>query len=265
MRLNTYTLPVAIFAVITLAGVAFGVFGNYSWANWVRAGCYESGCFCEAARGGPIEQISNTYSNLGFVLIGLLIVFTAKRDEKNLMGSSLTYPISYGVTVIAIGAGSFFYHGSLTEIGRWFDWFGMYLYASFIILYNLSRLRRLSGVQFIIAYIIANLILAYIIFSTAPAIRQQIFGLLIAITLVLETIIRFKVKPQVTSKFLYGALGCLVAAFAIWILDSTRVLCAPTSLLQGHAAWHILDAIAAGLMFIYYRSELKNAAPLPNN
>ena len=109
--------------------------------------------------------------------------------------------------------------------------------------------------QFIIAYIIANIILAYIIFNTEPSIRQQIFGLLIAVTLVLETIIRFKIKPQVTSKFLYGALGCLVAAYTIWILDNTRVLCAPTSLLQGHAVWHILTAAAAGLMFVYYRSE----------
>ncbi len=257
-RVNTYTFPIALFAVITLVGAAFGIFGNYSWANWLRATCYPN-CFCEAARGGPIEQLSNTYSNLAYVLIGLLIVWGNKGKEgnggKNLMMSSSAYPITYGVTVFAIGAGSFFYHGSLTEIGRWFDWFGMYLYASFIVLYNASRLRRLSGAQFVIAYTIFNIILAAIIFNTAPSVRQQIFGLLIALTLILEYLVRRRDKPQVESKFLYVALGCLVAAYTIWILDRDRILCAPTSWMQGHAAWHILTAAATGLMFVYYRSE----------
>jgi len=262
MRLNTYTLPIALFALITLVGVAFGIFGNYSWANWLRATCYPN-CFCEAARGGPIEQLSNTYSNLAYVLIGLLIVWGNKgnggNEGKNLMMSSSVYPITYGVTVIAIGAGSFFYHGSLTEIGRWFDWFGMYLYASFIILYNASRLRKLSGAWFVIAYAIFNIALAAVIFNTAPNIRQQIFGLMIAVTLILEYFVRRTHKPTIQSKWLYAALGCLVLAYTIWILDNTRVLCAPTSLIQGHAAWHILTAMAAGLMFIYYRSESVHA------
>ena len=257
-NIAAYTLPIALFALITLAGVAFGVFGNYSWANWLRATCYPN-CFCEAARGGPIEQLSNTYSNLAYVLIGLLIVWGNKGNRgsegKNLMASSSAYPITYGVTVIAIGAGSFFYHGSLTEVGRWFDWFGMYLYASFIILYNASRLKKLSGIQFVVVYAIFNIILAVVIFNTAPSIRQQIFGLMIAVTLILEYFVRRRDKPQIAGKFLYLALGCLVAAYTIWILDRDRILCAPTSLIQGHAAWHILTAAATGLLFMYYRSE----------
>ena len=263
-RVNSYIFPVAIFAIITLVGVVFGVFGNYSWANWLRATCYPN-CFCEAARGGPIEQLSNTYSNLVYVLIGLLIIWGNKRnEEKNLMESSSAYPITYGVTVIAIGAGSFFYHGSLTEVGRWFDWFGMYLYASFIILYNASRLRRLSGTQFVVVYVIFNISLAIVIFNTAPNIRQQIFGLMIAATLILEYFVRRRDKPQVSSKFLYIALGCLIAAYTIWILDRDRILCAPTSLIQGHAAWHILTAAATGLLFVYYRSERKTTTPSTN-
>jgi hypothetical protein len=51
----------------------------------------------------------------------------------------------------------------------------------------------------------------------------------------------------------------MVLAFVIWILDRERVLCAPESLLQGHAVWHILGAIAAVCLFRSY----EEAAPAP--
>lgn len=41
-------------------------------------------------------------------------------------------------------------------------------------------------------------------------------------------------------------------AFVIWILDFTRFVCAPESWVQGHAAWHILGAVAAWYLFRYY-------------
>jgi hypothetical protein len=42
----------------------------------------------------------------------------------------------------------------------------------------------------------------------------------------------------------------------IWNISQTGTsLCDPYSPLQGHAIWHILDAVAAFCLFMYYASE----------
>jgi hypothetical protein len=48
----------------------------------------------------------------------------------------------------------------------------------------------------------------------------------------------------------------MLVAFAIWLL-STSGWCDPTSLLQGHAAWHLLCAVSAYWLFRLYESEVR--------
>jgi hypothetical protein len=59
-----------------------------------------------------------------------------------------------------IGLGSAFYHASLTFAGQFFDVMGMYLLASFILLYNISRVSAFSRRKFVSAYLALNSILA---------------------------------------------------------------------------------------------------------
>ena len=54
--------------------------------------------------------------------------------------------------------------------------------------------------------------------------------------------------------YLLGILTNAVA-FAIWNLDQHGLVCAPASLIQGHAAWQLLGALSLWLTFSYYRSE----------
>ena len=43
---------------------------------------------------------------------------------------------------------------------------------------------------------------------------------------------------------------------AIWSMSHAGgKLCDPTSLLQGHAAWHILNAAVNGLVYLYLLSQ----------
>jgi hypothetical protein len=53
-----------------------------------------------------------------------------------------------------------------------------------------------------------------------------------------------------------AGVGLFALAFLIWILDNERILCAPAALAQGHAAWHLLGAIAVALLYFYYLSEI---------
>jgi hypothetical protein len=49
-------------------------------------------------------------------------------------------------------------------------------------------------------------------------------------------------------------LGTILLAFLIWNATKTR-WCDPHSLIQGHAAWHLLDAASAYLLFRFWASE----------
>jgi hypothetical protein len=215
-------------------------------------------CFCEAIHTGAVAQPANTWSSFGFVLIGLLIIRQSAEDshlrKTNLMTRQRAHPRLFGATLILIGLGSAFYHASLTFVGQFFDLMGMYLAASFIVLYNHSRLSPLTGRSFVMAYLLINTILAVTLIQY-PTLRRYIFGLMILATLVPEYRLRAQKTVMINSRLLQVAWGTLLLAFAVWVLDLTKILCNPTSWLQGHALWHLLGAVAGGFLYLYYRSE----------
>jgi len=46
-----------------------------------------------------------------------------------------------------------------------------------------------------------------------------------------------------------------IVAYIIWRMDRAGQFTAPESWLQGHAIWHVLNAVALGCVAIFYRSE----------
>jgi hypothetical protein len=235
---------------------------DYSWSVWKPATCMPAHCFCEAVHSGAVAQPANTWSSFGFVLVGLLVIGQSREDVRRLRSSMMTrqraYPMVYGIALVVIGLGSAFYHASLTIAGQFVDVMGMYLLACFILLYNVSRLTALNGKTFVLACLALNLVLAYVLLEF-PALRRYIFGAIVIAALLPEYRVRKQKKPQINGFFLQAAWWILIVAFTIWTLDITKVLCNPNSWLQGHALWHLLGALAAGLLYLYYRSE--NAVP----
>jgi hypothetical protein len=55
--------------------------------------------------------------------------------------------------------------------------------------------------------------------------------------------------------WLATAASLMALAFAVWIVDRRRLLCDPESLIQGHAAWHLLAALAAACLYRRYEAE----------
>lgn len=249
--------PVIAFLVILGGAVALGLI-EFSWTGWRPANCMPDNCFCEAIRPGTVAQPVNTWSSFGFVLVGLLVIRQSREDirrhKSNLMKRQRAYPALFGMALIITGLGSAFYHASLTLVGQFLDLMGMYFIASFIMLYNISRLKALSGKNFVIAYILVNALLAFLLIQY-PALRRYIFGIMILATLLPEYRLRQAGKLFINNFLINAAWGTLILAFIIWALDLTKILCNPTSWLQGHALWHLLGAIAGGFLYLYYRSE----------
>jgi hypothetical protein len=250
---------------------------SYSWAGWRPATCMPDGCFCEPVRPGAIRQPVNTWSNLAFVLTGLFVIGIGLYDLTqasrsgtfNPMRHKFVYPAVYGIVTILIGMGSIFYHVSLAFAGQVVDIISIYLLTSFMLLYNLSRTRPMGNEAFVGLYLLLNVLLGYISIRV-PVLRRYIFLALLVAVLVSEVIVRRKRlivrrkrlivrrkrRPRMKVAFMVAALVSLVLGCTAWILDVTRVVCAPDSWLQGHAMWHVFMAAVIGFMYLYYRSEL---------
>jgi hypothetical protein len=98
-------------------------------------------------------------------------------------------------------------------------------------------------------------ILLFFVQTSLPGVRRYVFGLLVAGVLATEIYRRRATPISIDGKWLLRAAGVMAVAFAIWVLDITKTLCDPTSLVQGHAIWHLLGAVASYCLYRYYRSE----------
>jgi hypothetical protein len=83
-----------------------------------------------------------------------------------------------------------------------------------------------------------------------------VFPILVLVFFALNFIVQTKLNHSKPVKaFFTSAILTLLLAYTLWILDRTNVLCSLESPFQGHALWHILDAISILLVYLYYRSE----------
>jgi len=114
-------------------------------------------CWCESFNRGNIKEPSNTWSNLGFVLAGLMILWRTGRDRTTgaqrrnrfVSPKDKFYPTLYGNIVLFMGPGSMLYHGSLKFWADVVDQMSMFLFVGFFCSYSAvqlwSGLKKLSG------------------------------------------------------------------------------------------------------------------------
>lgn len=262
MHRDSLVLSLAAFLAIC---VAFALFASVpvDWAAWREATCFASGCFCEAIRNSEaVRQPSNAWSSLAFALVGLVVAGTYRHERRTgAVGTSANpiahdpfYAAAFAVSAIVIGLGSAFYHASLTFAGQFFDVFGMYLLTTLMLAYALRRLLRLRHRATVLGYLLLNIPLTWLLI-VLPEFRRSAFALVLIAALILEVMIWRVRRPALRRDLFVGGFALFTGSYAIWILDNRDILCAPTSLLQGHAAWHVLGAAATWLLYRYYMSE----------
>jgi hypothetical protein len=200
--------------------------------------------FCEESLCASIKQPGNTWSNIGFLVVAALIWHHAgKHGHRQLR--------LIAVVSVVTGIGSAAYHATGTYWGGLVDVGGMYLGTGLLTGLNMRRWRGWSskGVYATMFAVTSILLSAMLVFHGDNRLMFALAGPCCLIELVLFVQRRRETRY---ASYLY-AWGTMAAATAMWWLDLTQRLCAPQShLFSGHAAWHMLSAVAYYLLYRFY-------------
>ncbi|WP_430416085.1 ceramidase domain-containing protein [Parasphingorhabdus sp.] len=229
------------------------IFGP-DWSIFAPATCTETRCFCEMPRTGAILlQPANSISSLGFVFAGfLMILMAASRDWQSAFPPLAANVL--GAAAIIVGIGSLLLHATLTLWGQFFDVLGMYLISGFFLIRALTKWQRIPDRRAMIYYALLCAVLVAILYAL-PEVRRWLFAVVLLAAIILELVFARPLRPQARTGYYVAGLVSNIIAFIIWNLDQNGQLCAPDSLWQGHAVWHLLGALALWFAFLYYRSE----------
>ena len=236
--------------------------------GWLGPDVGRGSGFCEQARDSWIRQPANTWSNVGFVAAGLAIAWAARRPEGRLTTYGWLTTV-YAVVVVLLGPASMAMHATQSSLGGRLDMLSMYLVAGFAFSYAVLRLVRGGIATFAGVYaaaivgceVVENLGLRVPMVHTGG---NFAFALLLVGAVAIEVVLMQRRESVRDNRWGYAAIGFLLLAFVIWNLaQEGTAFCLPTSLLQGHAAWHALDAVAAWCLHRYWLSERPLTQPLP--
>jgi hypothetical protein len=253
--------PRPIVIAVATAVVSCGLLTLAILFGWLGVDVGRGANFCEAARDWAVRQPANTFSNVGFVTAGLLIAWHASLPGN--MGTVLAarrgLATAYACLVVLLGPGSAAMHATQSALGGHLDMLSMYLVASFAAAYSTMRWLRGSTTLFALLFVggIAFCEIVGMWHDKIPVVDYAgnvAFGLLLILATTLEVLMLR--RPETTKRLAYGfaSLASILIAFAIWNAAKAR-LCDPHSLIQGHAIWHLLDAVAAYFLYRYYASE----------
>ena len=250
-RLVAAAALTALLAAITIA--LLNLLGP-DWSRFAPATCTETRCFCEMPRaGGLLLQPANSLSSFGYVFAGLLMILVAQSRDWISAFPPLAATILGGAAII-VGIGSVLLHATLTLWGQFFDVLGMYLVSGFFLVSALAKWRNIPDRRAMIYYVLLCAVLVAILYAL-PEVRRWLFAVVLLIAIIVELVFARPLRPQVRTGYYVAGLIANIVAFTIWNLDQNGQLCAPGSVLQGHAIWHLLGAVALWFAFLYYRSE----------
>ena len=215
--MNNYIYPVAIiisilflltYALLGLLGISLGLEPNESIGDISR--------WCERVSGGIFREPSNALSNIGFMIVGLLMFRVLIKDEAKQLNLNQFHgftPISilYAAAVIYLGPGSMLMHGTHTEWGEWADNLSMIMYIIIPWLLNIKDMGRWSVKRFFFVY--SFIVIIYAIsrwfFGSNLGINLDLFGVSISLWIISESLYRFW-SP--IYRWISGFLGFFVAA-----------------------------------------------------
>lgn len=175
----------------------------------------------------PIAPV-NTFSNLAYVIAGVLVFLLRPTLASGVMGGLLVF----------LGVGSGLYHGTKELWASRLDNAGMYSTFSALVTYTLSPTHRFIGPLMAFVGTIVAWRLAY--GSSWKTLLNPMMGVFVAISTI-SVALNGSLKSALLSFGLFGV------AYLIWWADKRHTFWFPR---WGHGIWHVLTAIALAMLFL---------------
>jgi hypothetical protein len=185
---------------------------------------------CELYRDGFWGQPANSVTSLAFVVAAVAILAGGHRDRSR---------VTFAALVAAVGVGSLIQHGPNPDWQAYAHDLPMAALFAFV---AVDAASDLTGRRFSSWWWIAP-IFAMIPIVTLGWLASAVAQTTLAVIAIGLNLLRAYRRPQLRSRVL-SALAIFGVAGLIGTLSERTTLCQPDSLLQGHAVWHILTAVA---------------------
>ena len=209
------------------------------------------------------HQPMNTYSNLAYFFLGVLVLQIALSDyktaEKQPTNRMQVFPLLSaltGICFIYLSVGSAFFHASLTYIGQRVDMNGTYgltLTLVGIALYHvLHKINFSESAKQI--WLVAVVVLIVLFLKISLLIPSGILLPVLILSLLLLTGIHyFQFRKERYGWVAIASFILIVVAIKIRTLDVQKFGCNPHSLVQGHAIWHLLTGLSSFCSYAFFR------------
>ncbi len=202
--------------------------------------------FCEERLCAVVAEPSNAWSSVAYVLVALWVgsTHTGRSGDPRLW-----------VLVCAqalIGVGSFAFHATGSFAGELLDQVGMFMLSCLVLAFVTGRLLSLSAAATAALYVAMTAASALFLLVVPPA-GIPLFAVQLVAGLGGEVHAWRRAADRAPFRHLFAGLGVFGVSFVIWLLDITRVACAPDNhLVTGHAVWHVLNALCIERLYRFY-------------
>ncbi|MFP6660753.1 MAG: ceramidase domain-containing protein [Myxococcota bacterium] len=213
------------------------------WSGWAPPNVQ----WCEENLCALVTAPANTWSNLAYIVVGLVMWAAARRLGR----SDLRF---YGPAAIVVGVFSLAYHASYTFFFQFFDFVGMFVFLDLVILVDLGRLGRLQPKSQLRSWWLmvaaSSALVPPLFFAGIPI--QLLVAATIAVWVPLEFVL-WRARGG-SGRLLWLALALSATAGLFSGADVTRVYCNPHDhFFQGHAIWHVLTAASFYALFRHHQ------------
>lgn len=196
---------------------------------------------CEAVRSGLLAQPSNAISSLGFVVAGLWL---AVRGARAFRSRGWAF-VLVGLGEIATGLSSFVYHGPAGPLAPFVHDLGLAVFPLAVVAVDAAGPGRAGRrrAPWLLGLLLAAVAAVLAVWSAGAVVTAVSVTAAGTAEVLAWRRGRRGPLPAYRPAALVAALG-----LTVYVLGRTGgPLCRPASLLQAHAAWHVLIAAAATL------------------
>jgi hypothetical protein len=189
---------------------------------------------CEEIRPGLVAQPANAASSLAYVAAGCWVAAGGIRSRR-------PAAVAFGALLGAVGVGSVLYHGPCPPGAQQAHDTSLAAALGVMVLHNAAAVTGRAGLVRGSAQLAAAAAAAVPVLPSAR-LTNPVVGMLGATALATEVATLRGGRPREPAAVVAGcmALGGLVHGLS----RTGGPLCRPRSLLQGHAVWHGLSAVA---------------------